>query len=195
MFAFSGTLLTWHCLVWFYSSYIILVWYGNIEESIVPLCLASSRTNPESTIGVWNGSVNCIQLYHAGKKTLKRTKRLVHYSGVNIIESVSSKSVESMGFQRASNIFKSRESYLGSTGQALKNSGCNSWPAARPQRNILPANDLVRGGHTLENLTPMSWANIPLVVWVPYSYVITPNHRKHVIFRQVFQGYKAVGSS
>ena len=60
---------------------------------------------------------------------------------------------------------------------------------------ILPANDLVRCGHTLENHTPMSWANIPLVVWVPYSYVITTNHRKHVIFKQVLQGYKALGNS
>ena len=61
--------------------------------------------------------------------------------------------------------------------------------------DILPANDLVRCGHTLENHTPMSWANIPLVVWVPYSYVITTNHRKHVIFKQVLQGYKALGNS
>ena len=63
------------------------------------------------------------------------------------------------------------------------------------KKNILPANDLVRCGHTLENHTPMSWANIPLVVWVPYSYVITTNHRKHVIFKQVLQGYKALGNS
>ena len=53
---------------------------------------------------------------------------------------------------------------------------------------ILPANDLVRCGHTLENHTPMSWANIPFVVWVPYSYVITTKHRKHVIFKPVLQG-------
>jgi hypothetical protein len=35
----------------------------------------------------------------------------------------------------------------------------------------------------------------PLVVWVPYSYVITTKHRKHVIFKQVLQGYKALGNS
>ena len=77
------------------------------------------------------------------------------------------------------------------------------WPRSAPHRvirvfiiiNIFSANDLVICGHTLKKHSPMSWANIPLVVWVPYSYVITTNHRKYVIFRQVLQGYKALGNS
>ena len=39
-----------------------------------------------------------------------------------------------------------------------------------------PAHDLVRCRHTLKKQCPMAWANIPLVVWVPYSYVITAEH-------------------